>query len=311
MTGLMQQTYNPRSSQLALLLADESLIETRKLNVRRFGANWLRPPGVAKTYQARLDEEMERREQAEMARREAVMAELTAAEEAQRGPQPQMVVAEDEDAEAGDVDLDADVPDADGSEGDDEDSDDDDDDEEEDETNVASRFNEESLLEGSLVGGDGLPPGLTQGFLDAEDAELDGRAQDLRDLGGGPEVDLDDDIPEAGSYEHTDTDEEDDDDDEDDEDDDDDEDAMDTGFASVRPGGNHGRRSLNQGAVGLRSSIGQADLSLVGLESSELGILDSDSPVLARLAPGTAGSRPAPQGNAWRERMIRARRGRN
>jgi hypothetical protein len=41
-----------------------------------------------------------------------------------------------------------------------------------------------------------------------EDAELDGRLQDERDM--AMEGDLDNDVPEAGSYEHTDTEEEDD-----------------------------------------------------------------------------------------------------
>jgi hypothetical protein len=274
-----------------------------------------------------LDEEVERKEQAELARREAVMAELTAAEDAQRlaaqGGEAVVVVAEDDDLEdgAGEVDLDADVPDADApgeaSEGDDErDSDDDevddDDEEEEDEENdvaSASHFNDESLIEGSLVGGDGLAPGQTQGFLDAEDAELNGRAQDLRDLGGG--VDLDADIPEAGSYEHTDTDQDDsvDDDSYDiDIDIDDSADAMDTSFASVRPGRSVRTLARSTGYQQLfRSSAGPADHSFTGYGSSDIGMEDSDNSVLARA--GHSGGRVVPRGNAWRESMMRARRG--
>jgi hypothetical protein len=170
---------------------------------------------VPKTFQARLDEEVERREQLEMQRREAQMAELTAAEEAQRQQQALAEQARAQEQEAADGvqerDLDAEIPDADAVEDMDEDEDEDgqeevgdeDQEEEDSEAEVTGRFNEDSLLEGSIVGGDGLEPGQTQSFLDAEDAELDGRAQDMRDL--GHERDLDEDIPEAGSYEHTDT----------------------------------------------------------------------------------------------------------
>jgi hypothetical protein len=188
------------------LLADERAIEQRKLNLRRFGAGWLRPPGVAKTFQARLDEEQERREQAEVARREAQMAELAAAA-AQQEQVPVEVLEEERD-------LDDEVPDADAEvteseEDDDDDDDDEDEEEEEEEGNVTvepSRFGEDSMLENSLVGGDGFSPARAERYLDAEDAELDGRAQDMRDL--GVERDLDEEIPEAGSYEHTDTEEE-------------------------------------------------------------------------------------------------------
>ncbi|KAF2672229.1 hypothetical protein BT63DRAFT_191847 [Microthyrium microscopicum] len=198
------------------LIADEQLIEQRKQNVRRFGANWIRPPGVAKTLQARIDEDIERREQAELQRREERYAEERAAQAAQ------MPEGQEQLNEAGERDLDEDIPDADAMEMEDEDDEDDEDEDESDEENsidntqatghAPSRFNEESLLEGSLVGGiglvggDGFSPSQTQGYLDAEDAELDGRAQDMRDL--GIDRDLDEDIPEAGSYQHTDTEEE-------------------------------------------------------------------------------------------------------
>jgi hypothetical protein len=206
-------------------MRDEVEIERRKTNVRKFGANWIRPPGVAKTLQARWEEEAEKKESLEQARREAVMQELLNAQEevAARAAQP----AAEEGAEDAEMerDLDAEVPDAEDEE-DEEDDDDEVDDEEEDEdeddddgdglplpaptgartANRRSTFNpDDSLIHGSFVGADeGLAPGSTQNFLAAEDAELDGRAQDMRDFGVVGR-DLDDDIPEAGSYEHTDT----------------------------------------------------------------------------------------------------------
>jgi hypothetical protein len=112
--------------------------------------------------------------------------------------------------------------------------------EEESEGEEVGGFNEESVLEGSFVGGDGLDPGFTQSFLEAEDAELDGRAQDMRDL--GIERDLDEDIPEAGSYEHTDTEEEDEseeDEAQDEENEENDEEVMNSSFT----GGGNRRRS--------------------------------------------------------------------
>jgi hypothetical protein len=66
-------------------------------------------------------------------------------------------------------------------------------------------FHEESLQ--------GSPDVIRQVVLAREDAELDGRLQDERDL--GMEGDLDNDVPDVGSYEHTDTEHEDDSSDED------------------------------------------------------------------------------------------------
>lgn len=45
------------------LRADENAIATRKANIRRFGAGWLRPPGIGKTLQGMEDERIEREEQ--------------------------------------------------------------------------------------------------------------------------------------------------------------------------------------------------------------------------------------------------------
>jgi hypothetical protein len=172
-------------SPLAQLRADEHIIELRKFNVMRFGAGWLRPPGVTKTLQSKLEEAQEQLEQMEMQRRDA---EMRAQEEAAQqvamgmtGPDGEALPDQEE------RDLDADVPDAEQSAlASDEDV----------EYIANVTFNEASLLQGS-------PNVGRRAELELEDAELDGRLQDERDL--GMEGDLDDDVPEAGSYEHTDT----------------------------------------------------------------------------------------------------------
>jgi hypothetical protein len=53
---------NAGVSPLAQLEADEQSVALRKLNIQRFGATWIRPPGMAKTYQGELDEKAEREE---------------------------------------------------------------------------------------------------------------------------------------------------------------------------------------------------------------------------------------------------------
>jgi hypothetical protein len=181
-------------SPLAQLGADEHVIELRKFNVKRFGAGWLRPPGVTKTLQSKLEEAQEQLEQIEMQRRDAELRAQEAAQHAAMGV-PGLDVEEVPDQE--ERDLDADVPEAEQSAlASDEDP----------EYTASVTFNEASLLQGS-------PGGIRQAALELEDAELDGRLQDVRDL--GMEGDLDDDVPEAGSYEHTDTELEDDSSDED------------------------------------------------------------------------------------------------
>ncbi|KAF1810970.1 hypothetical protein P152DRAFT_450563 [Eremomyces bilateralis CBS 781.70] len=165
----------PRSA-LALLAQDEHTIVQRKLNIRRFGAGWIRPPGIAKTYQATMDEEAERAEQEMLARREEQMAELAAAQDGEgmlgRGEMMEGVEGEEggENVE-GERDLDDEVPEA-----------------------------EEALYDDSEMGGEEYDEEITEGMLGAEEAELVGIAQEERDL--------DEDIPEAGSYQHTDTEEE-------------------------------------------------------------------------------------------------------
>lgn len=92
-------------------------------------------------------------------------------------------------------DLDAEIPDADAEEDQDADS------EDEEDANVT--FNESSIVEGSRVELD------AERYAAIEEAELTGAAREMEDLGMEREVemerDLDDSVPEAGSYQHTDT----------------------------------------------------------------------------------------------------------
>lgn len=170
-----------------------------------------------------MDEEAERIEQAELARREAQLADLALAEQqaaAQVDGPAEDGAAEGE--EDGERDLDADVPDADVDLDSDEEDDGDDDDEDLEEITELTEeadvtFNEDSLLEGSELmpqqytdenghAQEDEEQALNQRMIALEEAELDGRLQEERDL--GLDRDLDDDVPEAGSYEHTDSDEE-------------------------------------------------------------------------------------------------------
>lgn len=52
----------PPRTLLSVLRADELTVLTRKANIRRFGAGWLRPMGVGKTLQGLADEMAEREE---------------------------------------------------------------------------------------------------------------------------------------------------------------------------------------------------------------------------------------------------------
>lgn len=56
------QTNQTQRSFLSVLRADENAILLRKANIRRFGAGWLRPVGLAKTLQGMDDEKTEREE---------------------------------------------------------------------------------------------------------------------------------------------------------------------------------------------------------------------------------------------------------
>ncbi|KAL1582360.1 hypothetical protein WHR41_08903 [Cladosporium halotolerans] len=189
-------------SPLALLAADEAAIAQRKAAIRNFGAYWIRPPGIPKTLQAMNEEEQERREQEEIERRERGMLDMQAqqqlAEAQQRGAE---AMAEQEDPEAPEErDLDDDIPEAEitgdvtgditGVT---------------DDVTAEDTFNEESMMEGSML--------QQEQYAEMEEAELTGIAQEEEDLGiegdEEEERDLDDDVPDAGSYQHTDTEEED------------------------------------------------------------------------------------------------------
>lgn len=132
-----------------------------------------------------MDEVAEREEQETLARREQQMQELAEAQEMQ-GQEGGLDGAGEDEGPA-ERDLDDDVPDM---------------DEAADEGDVT--FNEESLLEGSMV--EGMDVAEVEHMLELEEAEMTGVLQDERDLSAlRYEHDLDDDVPEAGSYQHTDT----------------------------------------------------------------------------------------------------------
>ncbi|MCJ1474999.1 hypothetical protein MMC13_003659 [Lambiella insularis] len=165
----------PARTVLSILRADEAAIELRKANIRRFGAGWLKPPGVAKTLQGMIDEKAEREEQEANGLRELealdqarLLEEQGAAGDTDAG----LLGDDDSEAEEHERDLDQDIPDA----------------EEEHEW-----IDDEA--------DDGLPSAEGEGdYADEEGIDLDGGTQGR---------DLDDDVPEAGSYQHTDTDVED------------------------------------------------------------------------------------------------------
>lgn len=84
----------PESQLLATLRADELAVHNRKANIRRFGAGWLRPPGVPKTLQGFADERAEREEQELTAGREAAMLEAQAAAEEEEAAAAAAVAAD-------------------------------------------------------------------------------------------------------------------------------------------------------------------------------------------------------------------------
>ncbi|KAF3941254.1 hypothetical protein ABW19_dt0209511 [Dactylella cylindrospora] len=149
--------YGP--SALQQLAIDEDAVEKRKLHIARFGATWIKPPGMMKTLQGVIDEELERAEQ--MALEETTVDEIGMGglgDVNMVGGEPVEIV-EDGDEEEGDgevgeeeegeegevgeeglmeegeVDLDADIPEADSagwSEDEEDEEEEEDEDEEED-----------------------------------------------------------------------------------------------------------------------------------------------------------------------------------
>ncbi|KAF2742899.1 hypothetical protein M011DRAFT_471796 [Sporormia fimetaria CBS 119925] len=191
--GNISNQNNTTTSELAQLLADENAVATRKYNIAGFGSPWLRPPGVPKTLQAMLDEAAERKEQAEQALRDQVLADLAAAQ-AEAANREQAAEGQGDETMADERDLDDDIPETEEEESDMSDSELVSDAVEGDISGMTEQadmtFNDESFIEGSVAA-------EVEHMLDMEDAEASGILQEERDL--------DDDIPEAGSYEHTDT----------------------------------------------------------------------------------------------------------
>lgn len=229
-----ERKHHAARSPLILLAADEAAISHRKSSIRNFGSYWIRPPGITKTLQAMNEEEAERIEQEEMARQERGLADLQAQQQLAEVRERAAAQAEGEGGEEEmeeERDLDAEIPEA--------------EEEEEEEEEGGMSFNEESMMEGSsqiqttggMGGGRGVRGRLSgmggtlptaaeendasfsrdldvegegtsgQYALEMEDAELTGAARDEEALGivHEEERDLDDSVPEAGAYEHTDT----------------------------------------------------------------------------------------------------------
>ncbi|KAF2033449.1 hypothetical protein EK21DRAFT_108918 [Setomelanomma holmii] len=308
--GPHHRSHAHQSALLASLTHDENTIEQRKLNVCRFGSGWIRPPGVPKTLQAMKDEELEREEQEMMQRREQVMLDLAAAQQdaanAEAREQHDGEVEENEER-----DLDDDVPEAEGSTAgslSDESSDESGSDDAGGENDTTVPFNEDSFIEGSMLEAE------VSHMLEMEEAEMAGVLQDERDL--------DDDVPEAGSYEHTDSELE---------DESSDDASRLPGTSSVRSrrsrrdSGRTGGRTGGRRSEGLPSqaSMGQTQggsSSLGGARGIDLGVdlgqgrssfgLDGSSSIMEgssilRSSPAAAASR----GGNLRERFLGAMRG--
>jgi hypothetical protein len=142
-----------------------------------------------------MDEAAEREEQEILARREQALLDLAAAE-TEAANRAQAAEGQDEEMMEAERDLDDDVPEAEADESNLSGSEDVSEVEEGDTSALGGQadmtFNEDSFIEGSSV-----VAGEVEHMLEMEEAEMAGVLQDERDL--------DDDIPEAGSYEHTDT----------------------------------------------------------------------------------------------------------
>ncbi|KAF3003016.1 hypothetical protein E8E13_006237 [Curvularia kusanoi] len=255
------------SALLATLAEDENNLEKRKSNVQRFGAGWIRPPGIAKTLQAITDEEQEKHDQEVMARREQAMMDLAAAQQEAANAEERQDREDME--ETGEMeeerDLDDDVPEAEASasevsasdvSSDEEDSVSGTEDGGQEQESIA--FNEDSFIEGSMVEAE------VSAMLEQEEAEMSGMLQDERDL--------DDDIPEAGSYEHTDSELE--------ESSDDDTASRPPGFSSVRTTRSMRRSSGLQSArrsTGRRSSARRSSGLPPSVAGPRQGVLFSQS----------------------------------
>ncbi|KAF2443845.1 hypothetical protein P171DRAFT_45458 [Karstenula rhodostoma CBS 690.94] len=186
----------PTRSLFTQLLLDENKQKQRNANIRHFGATWIRPPGIQKTYQAMIDEEKEIKEQEALAMREQQMMDLAAAQ--QDAANAEARDAADEEIDEEERDLDDDVPEAAASGSESEVSASGSESEEgsvsggeEEESRADVTFNEDSFIEGSMI------EGRVGQMLAMEEASMEGSLLEERDL--------DDDVPEAGEYEHTDS----------------------------------------------------------------------------------------------------------
>ena len=172
--GRSSAHYQPRTP-LSVLRADENAILNRKRNIRRYGAGWLRPPGIPKTLQGMDDERAEREEQERAANRDFEYYEAQRVAEAEARAQEQEGIAPGEGEQQGvERDLDDDVPDADI-------------DVEDEDYEPYEDFDEPY---------GGWESGMVA--VPTTEEEVDG------DYAEG-ERDLDEEVPEAGSYQHTDT----------------------------------------------------------------------------------------------------------
>lgn len=136
--------YGP--STLQQLAIDEDAVEKRKLHIARFGATWIKPPGMMKTLQGVIDEELERAEQM------ALEGETTV-DEGTFGQDVNMVggeleVGEEGLMEEGEVDLDADIPEADSTGWSEDEEEEEEEEEEEDEGEAEEMDDEEEEEEG-------------------------------------------------------------------------------------------------------------------------------------------------------------------
>lgn len=145
-----------------------------------------------KTYQAIEDEKEEREEQEALARREQIMMDLAAAQQDAANAEARAANGDEMEDGEGERDLDDEVPEAEADESDVSSSVDSASEADEGDTRTGDvTFNEDSFIEGSMV------EDQVSHMLAMEEASMSGTLQEERDL--------DDDIPEAGSYEHTDS----------------------------------------------------------------------------------------------------------
>ncbi|KAF3918977.1 hypothetical protein ABW20_dc0109038 [Dactylellina cionopaga] len=167
--------YGP--SALQQLAIDEDAVEKRKLNIARFGATWIKPPGMMKTLQGVIDEELERAEQMALEETTADDGGFGTQEVNMVGGEP-VEVAEDGEEEGEEVEVG------------------------EEEEGEEVEVGEEGLMEEGEVDLDAeIPEADSTGWSDDEEEEEDEDEEDEEDededLEEGDDVDLDAEIPEA------------------------------------------------------------------------------------------------------------------